>query len=58
MVGLYYGLNIDYASLLWEECGISTSHMKLDIGVSSARFWELILKEIYSQENILIPFGF
>lgn len=36
LVGLYYGLNVDYASLLWEEFGMSISHMKLATSVSSA----------------------
>lgn len=55
MFGLYYGLNVDYASLLWEEFGTSISHSILAIGVSSARFWGLIMKEIYNREDILIP---
>lgn len=37
--------------------GISIYHMKLATGVSSSRFWGLILKEIYSQENIMVPSG-
>lgn len=38
MVGLYYGLHVEYASLLWEEFGTSISHTKLATKVSSARF--------------------
>lgn len=53
MVGLFYGLDVDYASLLWEEFGNSISHSKLANGVSSARFWGLILREVYTQENVL-----
>lgn len=55
VAGIYYGLNVDYASMLWEEFGTSISHSKLATGVSSARFWGLIMKEIYSREDILIP---
>lgn len=57
MVGLYYSMNVDYASLLWEEFGTSIFHCKLATGVASARIWGLILKEFYNQENILIPLG-
>lgn len=57
MSGLYYGLNVDYASPLWEEFGISISHTKLATRVSSAQFWGPILKDIYNLENILIPDG-
>lgn len=38
MVGLYYGLNVDYASLLWEEFGTSIFHCKPSTGVASPRF--------------------
>lgn len=31
------------------------SHTKLALGVSSAQFWGLILKDIYIKENILVP---
>lgn len=55
MVGLYYGVNVDYASLLCEEFGNSISHSKLAYGVLSASFWWLILKEVYTQEYILFP---
>lgn len=55
VASLYYGLNVDYALLLWEEFGTSVSHSKIGTGVSSARFWGLILKEIYCQESILVP---
>lgn len=55
MDGLYYGHNVNYASSFWEEFGTSISHSKLGIGVSGARFWELIFKEVYIQNNILIP---
>lgn len=53
MERLYDGLNVDYASLLWKEFRISISHTKLSTSVSSARFWGLILHEIYIQENIM-----
>lgn len=55
MVGMYYGLNIDYASLLWEELRTYISCSKIANGVSRVRFRVLILKEVYSQDTILIP---
>lgn len=38
MARMYYGLNVDYASLLWEELGTYISHSKLVNRVSSAKF--------------------
>lgn len=55
MVGFYYGLDVYYASLLWEEFGNSVSQSKLAIGVLSARFWGLILREVYTQEDVIFP---
>lgn len=57
MEGLYNGLNVDYDSHLLEDFGTLISHMKLAIGVSRARFLGLILKEIYTQGNIVISMG-
>lgn len=57
MVGLYYGVDVYSASLLWEEFGNSISHSKLESGVSSAGFWGLILKEVYTQEDIFFSYG-
>ena len=54
IVGLYYGLNVDYATDIWEEFGTSISHTNLTNGVPSARFWGLILQEVYHQEDILV----
>ncbi|CAI9261636.1 unnamed protein product [Lactuca saligna] len=34
MARLYYGLNVDYASNLWEEFGTSISHMMLATGTT------------------------
>lgn len=38
MVGLYFGLSIDYASLLWVEFGSFINHSKMTIEVSSTPF--------------------
>lgn len=46
---------MDYASHLWEEFGTSISHTNLTNGVSSARFWSIILQEVYSEVNIRVP---
>lgn len=48
-------MGVEYASYLWEDFGTSISHLNLTNGVSSAQFWILILKEVYSQENIFVP---
>lgn len=55
IVGLYYGLKVDYASLFWEEFGNSISHSKMENGVSSARFCGMIFREVYTQEGVLFP---
>ncbi|CAI9260128.1 unnamed protein product [Lactuca saligna] len=55
VVGLYYGLDIDYASFLCEEFGNLISHSKLATGVSSARFGGLIFRQVYTQEYALFP---
>lgn len=47
IVGLYYGLVVDYTTHLWEEFRGTISHTNLTNGVSFARYWRLILKEVY-----------
>lgn len=54
MVGLYRGLNFGYVSWFWVVFRNSVSNSNMRNEVSSAKFWGLILKEIYSQERILI----
>lgn len=55
MVGLYYGLKLNYASLLWAEFDSYVKHSKKTIEISSARFWSLILHEVYSQASDIVP---
>ncbi|CAH1448792.1 unnamed protein product [Lactuca virosa] len=43
MVVLYYGLKIDYDSLLWDEFTTYVKHSKKASEIASARFWSLIL---------------
>lgn len=53
--GLYYVLDIDYASLIWAELGYSIYHSNMIIKVSSAQVWSLIFHEVYTQEGIPLP---
>lgn len=55
MACLYYGMNVDYASLLWVEFSSSVKHSKKTTEISNACFWSLILYEVYIQDGILIP---
>lgn len=55
--GVYYGLDVDCASHVWEEFGSSISQTNLTNGVSSIWVWSLILQEVYNQEHILVPSG-
>lgn len=55
MVGLYYGMNVDYASLLWVGLSSYVKPSKKTTKISSARFWSLILHEVYSQAGIQVP---
>lgn len=49
IVGLYYDLNVDYATQLWEEFGPSITHTNVENGVSCARYWSLILRDVYKK---------
>lgn len=53
---LYYDLNGDYVTYLWEEFGTSIMHTNLVNGVLGARFWILILQNVYRYEDIWVPF--
>lgn len=55
IVGLYYDLNDDYATQLWEEFGTGISHTYVKNVVSCVRYWSLILKDVYEKEGILVP---
>lgn len=53
---LYYDLNVDYVTQLWEEFGTSISHTNITNVVSCDRYWSLILIEVYEKEGVLVPF--
>lgn len=56
IAGLHYDLNVDYVTQLWEEFSTSISHTNIMNGFSCARYWSLILRELYDKEGILVPF--
>lgn len=55
IVGLYYDHTVDYATQLCEEFATSISHTNVADGVSSARYWSLILQQVYKRDGILVP---
>lgn len=55
IIGLYYDLNVDYATYLWEEFGTGISYANVSNVVSCTRYWSLILHEVYEKEGILVP---
>lgn len=50
-------MDVENASLLWEEFGVSISRTKPATSVSSAPFWGVILQKVYTEEHILVPSG-
>lgn len=57
LLGLYYHINVDCASLLWEEFTSYVNHIKKENETESARFWSLILIEAYQQNGIQVQKG-
>lgn len=55
IVGLYYNLNVNYVTQLWEEFEIGISHTNVTNGVWCARYWSLILREVYEKDGISVP---
>ena len=55
VAGLYYDLQVDYATQLWQEFGNSIANTNVVNGFSYARYWSLILKYVYEKERILVP---
>lgn len=54
VVGLYYDLQVDYATLLWWEFGNSIVNTNVVNGVSCACYWGLVLKYVYEKEGIKV----
>lgn len=55
IVGLYYDLNVDYATQLREEFYTGINHTSVTNRVSCARYWSLILRDVYEKQSILVP---
>lgn len=47
---------MDYVTQLKEEFGTSISHTNVLNGVSCARYWSLILQDVYEKEGISFSF--
>lgn len=45
MSSLYYGMKVEYASLIWDEFTTSIKHKKKTTDIANAHFWGLILHE-------------
>lgn len=54
LVGIYYDLNVGYATQLWEEFSTAITHTNLANGVSYARYWSLISSKFMKKEGILV----
>lgn len=55
MAGLYYGMKVDYASVLCDEITTNTKNSNKSTEISRPIFWRLILHDSYSQAQIMIP---
>ncbi|CAI9281020.1 unnamed protein product [Lactuca saligna] len=54
VAGLYYDLQVDYSTQLWKEFLKSIKNTNALHGISSARYWSLILQYFYENEGILV----
>ncbi|KAL7609544.1 hypothetical protein Lser_V15G13888 [Lactuca serriola] len=52
VMGIYYDINVDYATQLWKEFVKSLENTNSEKGISCARYWSLILEKIYEKEAI------
>lgn len=55
IAGLYYDLQVDYTTQLWEEFVKSIGNINAVNGISCARYWSMILQNAYEKEEIAIP---
>lgn len=55
VVGLYYDLQVDYSTQLWQEFGNNIAHTSFANGVSCAYYWSLILRYVYGNEGTMVP---
>ncbi|KAL7601073.1 hypothetical protein Lser_V15G24877 [Lactuca serriola] len=54
VMGIYYDINVDYATQLWKEFVKSLENTNSVKGISCARYWSLILEKVYEKEAIPI----
>ncbi|KAL7595681.1 hypothetical protein Lser_V15G29838 [Lactuca serriola] len=54
VMGIYYDINVDYATQLWKEFVKSLENTNSEKGISCARYWSLILEKVYEKEAIPI----
>ncbi|KAL7612549.1 hypothetical protein Lser_V15G06652 [Lactuca serriola] len=52
VMGIYYDINVDYATQLWKEFVKSPENTNSEKGISCARYWSLILEKVYEKESI------
>ncbi|KAL7609165.1 hypothetical protein Lser_V15G10960 [Lactuca serriola] len=52
VMGIYYDINVDYATQLWKEFVKSLENTNSEKGISCARYWSLIMEKVYEKEAI------
>lgn len=55
IIWIYYDLNVDYVTQLWEDFGTRISHTNVMNSVSCTRYWSLNLQDVYEKEGIRVP---
>ena len=46
VMGIYYDINVDYATQLWKEFVKSLENTNSEKRISYARYWSLILEKV------------
>lgn len=54
-VGIYYNLQVDCTTQIWEDFVKIIGNTILVSGISCIRYWSLILQYAYEKEGILVP---
>lgn len=55
VAGLFYDLNVDYATQVWKEFIKSLENICVVKGISCAQYWSPILQYVYEKEGIQVP---
>lgn len=55
VVGIYYDLNVDYATQVQKDFIKSLENTNVVKGISCARYWSLVLQSVYEKEGIPVP---